>query len=330
MRTIDGTRYISAKEYAEIMNITVGRVSQIKAELPFVKIEEFGIEVINFDILDLQLKEKTFVQTKFETSNPLHTYTYKDMGSFFSKFALDLVQFKGNAEIRIEELQNKNQELSQYKIELEGEVKHLKANEKRLEEELDTTKTTLQEKAELNDGLSEMLNESKSALKDIQEKYEEIIFKNESLEVINKDLKHDLEIKVLEQNTLNAEKENLKEKVADLNNQMVKAKDELNEKDEIVVGLQAQNKELLQSIEANKINNKELEHQVEIKLLECKTLVTANQNLKNKVVELEKQIRSEKDLKEELNDLRKRIENISNQNSENSQETKNKAQPQKQ
>ena len=43
MRKIDGITYISAKEYAEMMNLTVGRVSQIKTELPFVKFEEFGI-----------------------------------------------------------------------------------------------------------------------------------------------------------------------------------------------------------------------------------------------------------------------------------------------
>jgi SMC interacting uncharacterized protein involved in chromosome segregation len=112
MRTIDGIRYISAREYAEMMNLTVGRVSQIKSELPFVKFDEFGIEVINFDLLELQLKEKAFAQAKFETSNPIHSYSYKDLGNFFAQFALDLVQLKGNADIRIQELQNKNQELS--------------------------------------------------------------------------------------------------------------------------------------------------------------------------------------------------------------------------
>ena len=322
MRTIDGTRYIAAKEYADIMGITVGRVSQLKAELPFVKMEEFGIEVINFDLLDLQLKEKTFAQTKFETSNPLHSYTYKDLGNFFSKFALDLVQFKGNAEMRIEELQNKNQELAQVKTDLERELMNLKVSHENLVSAHATLEETLGETNSLNDGLNERLNDNINTLKEVQEQCLELTDKNETLETINKDLKHDLEIKVLEQNTLNTEKESLKEKVSELNTQLNQSKEESNQKAETIKDLQAHAKGLEQTLEADKISRKELEHQAEIKVLERKTFETENQNLKQKVAELEKQLRNEKDLKGELNDLREKIENLSKQNSGNSAKTK--------
>ena len=324
MRTIDGTRYIAAKEYADIMGITVGRVSQLKAELPFVKMEEFGIEVINFDLLDLQLKEKTFAQTKFETSNPLHSYTYKDLGNFFSKFALDLVQFKGNAEMRIEELQNKNQELAQIKTDLERELMNLKVSHENLVSAHATLEELLGGTNALNDGLNERLNDNINTLKEVQEQCLELTDKNETLETINKDLKHDLEIKVLEQNTLNTEKESLKEKVSELNTQLNQSKEESNQKTESIKDLQAQAKELEQTLEADKISRKELEHQAEIKVLERKTFETENQNLKQKVAELEKQLRNEKDLKGELNDLREKIENLSKQNLENTAKSKSK------
>jgi DNA repair exonuclease SbcCD ATPase subunit len=216
MRTIDGTRYISAREYAEMANLTPGRVSQLKAELPFVKFEEFGIELINFDLLDLQQNEKVLAQSKYETTNPIHQYSYKDLGNFFGKFAMDLVQFKGNADFKINEIQERANQLMQDKENLENEKRDSVNREKGLNEQLSNLKQeydVMQGKMNALGTQFEEVNESKNSL---SETYEILVKENDELRIVHNDLKHDVEIKIIENKNLHSENEGLKSRVQSL------------------------------------------------------------------------------------------------------------------
>jgi uncharacterized coiled-coil DUF342 family protein len=216
MRTIDGTRYMSAREYADFANLTPGRVSQLKAELPFVRFEEFGIDLINFDLLDLQQNEKALAQSKYETSNPIHQYSYKDLGNFFGKFAMDLVQFKGNADFKINEIQAVANNLLQEKEWLETQRREGVSRENDLNDTLDT-------KIKEFDFTSQKLNEIEAKFDEIfvektalTEAHEMLVKSNEDLKVIHGDLKHEIEIKIIEHKNLVAENESLKSRVQSL------------------------------------------------------------------------------------------------------------------
>jgi hypothetical protein len=209
MRTIDGTRYMSAREYADFANLTPGRVSQLKAELPFVRFEEFGIDLINFDLLDLQQSEKVLAQSKYETINPLHLYSYKDLGNFFGKFAMDLVQFKGNADFKINEIQAVANNLLQEKESLETQRREGIIRENGLNDALNAKieefNTTNQKLNEIEAKFDQVLEE-KNALSEI---HEILVKSNNDLNVVHGDLKHEVEIKIIENKNLVAENESL-------------------------------------------------------------------------------------------------------------------------
>jgi hypothetical protein len=213
MRTIDGTRYISAREYADFANLTPGRVSQLKAELPFVRFEEFGIDLINFDLLDLQQNEKALAQSKYETSNPIHQYSYKDLGNFFGKFAMDLVQFKGNADFKISEIQEKANSLFQEKEVLLEEKRESLKREDKLNETLSAKilefNLTIDNLNEMELKYGEIFNKKST----LSETHQELLTSTNDLKIVHNDLKHEMEIKIIENKNLESENENLKNRI---------------------------------------------------------------------------------------------------------------------
>ncbi|MCB0564214.1 MAG: hypothetical protein KDD01_07545 [Phaeodactylibacter sp.] len=97
MRTIDGTRYISASEYADLKSISKGRVSQLKSTLPFERFDDFGVELINYDLLELQLDEKRLMEMQYSSQRALHQYSYRQLGQFFAKLLGELTKAEGEA-----------------------------------------------------------------------------------------------------------------------------------------------------------------------------------------------------------------------------------------
>jgi DNA repair exonuclease SbcCD nuclease subunit len=214
MRAIDGTRYISAREYAEMMNLTPGRVSQMKAELPFVKFEEFGVEVINFDLLELGEHQKALAQSRFETTSNLMSYSYKDLGNFFGKLLHDLVQFKGNADIRIKELDGQNQQLAKWMNEAEDRKAEAEAKAVELEKNLLETWAKVRFISEENLKLSEEVTALVIDKDDLANENEELHRSATNEKVIKAELEHRIEIKILENANLVSENESLKNRIA--------------------------------------------------------------------------------------------------------------------
>lgn len=109
MRTIDGTRYISASEYADIRGISKGRVSQLKSTLPFERFDDIGVELINYDLLELELDERRLMDLKYSSQRALHQYSYGQLGKFFAKLLGELTKAEGEAKeqaVSLEELLN--------------------------------------------------------------------------------------------------------------------------------------------------------------------------------------------------------------------------------
>ncbi len=214
MRKIDGISYISAKEYAEMMNLTVGRVSQIKTELPFVKFEEFGIELINFDLLTLSQTEKTLQQAKFQTVTPIHELSYKDLGNYFGKFIMDLVTFKGLADSQIADLQEKTATLTQQSEIIENEKTVLLSQFSNITAEIVALNEVLEEKRKVNESLKVALLEEETTNETFCLQSDLLSMELQHLKTLQKEEKHALEIKVIENKNLLAENENLKACIA--------------------------------------------------------------------------------------------------------------------
>ena len=112
MRIIDGRRYISVKEYAELKGINISRVSQLKktGELPFVEFKDLGISLIDFELLELTNQDKRFAITKFHVPMELNTISVLDTGRYFMKTLCDLLDNNTSEEIVI-----KDEEISELK-----------------------------------------------------------------------------------------------------------------------------------------------------------------------------------------------------------------------
>ena len=214
MRKIDGIAYISAKEYAEMMNLTVGRVSQIKAELPFVKFEEFGIELINFDLLTLSQTEKTLQQAKFQTATPIHELSYKDLGNYFGKFMMDLVTFKGLADSQIADLQEKATDLHQKSEIVENEKTVLLSQFSNITAEIVALNEVLEEERKTNESLKVALLEEETTNEALYLQSDLLSKELQHLKTLQKEEKHALDIKIIENKNLLAENENLKARIA--------------------------------------------------------------------------------------------------------------------
>ena len=214
MKTIEGTRYISAKEYAQMMNLTAGRVSQIKSELPFEKFEEFGIELINFDLLELSQSEKSLAQAKFQTTTPIHELSYKDMGNYFAKLLMDLVIFRGSADMQIKELQDKLGNLAQNFDVLENQNLVLSTQLSATGQEIACLTSSLLTAKEINQCLSSELEEFKLTNQELNTQLDNVSKEHNDLKVIYNEAKHEMQIKIIEINNLSSQNEQLKARLA--------------------------------------------------------------------------------------------------------------------
>lgn len=215
MRTIDGVRYISRKEYAEIKDITVGRVSQL-TDLPLVKFEDFGIEVINFDLISLSDTEKSLAQNKFQTATPIHELSYKDLGNYFGGFVMDLVNFKGSADIKYNDLQTKATDLRQKFEVCESEKSELSIEVYKLKLEVSNLTSQIEEKEQKHKNLVTEFENLKTVNEELNLNYDTVSKEHQDLKIVQSDSKHELEIKIIENKNLSAENESLKARLSSM------------------------------------------------------------------------------------------------------------------
>ena len=216
MRTIDGIRYVSARELADIKGISISRVSQIKSELPFVKFEEFGLELVNLELVELTAQQELMAKQKFQTTTLIHELSYKDLGNYFGKFVMDLVSFKGSADLKMDEMQAKINCLQQKNEAAEAERDSLRTQITGMDLVIQGQATDCVRYVEQNAQLS-VMNET------LSENNEQLIANRAQLanelgavQAVCNDSKHNLEIKIVENKALLTENESLKLRLAQL------------------------------------------------------------------------------------------------------------------
>ena len=166
MRYIDGTRYISASEYAELKMISQGRVSQLKSKLPFEKFDDLGVELINFDKLELELDERQLMTIRYNSNSPIHQYTYKELGKFFSKLLGEMTR-------STEDAINAKQIIEDEKDILKSEFFMLNQKHETLQQSLEEATLHNDELTEINEKQAQTIDEFETSTSQLEEQLQE-------------------------------------------------------------------------------------------------------------------------------------------------------------
>ena len=314
MRTIEGTRYISASECAVLLGKTEGWVSQNKKNLPFSTFEDFKIDLINYDMLLLQQGEETFRQKIYETHEALHQYTYKDAGLIMAKSLMDLVQFKEQADTKLEALEKTVESFTQQQVEWENEKEAHQEMEKEVSEQLQTTVETLEQVKTKHQILIEASEDQTEKYEQLKIQHQETEYHYETIKEENRILIQQAEINNVELKNFLIENESLKSRIhsaeTTLENERQKLQTinrQLNEKTtqyEVLMNkYQAIEKEQSELIK----QYQDLKQSHDVSIIDYKTLGLENEGLKNKIIKLETTQQTESKYKEEFEGLKKLV-----------------------
>lgn len=314
MRTIEGTRYISASECAVLMGKTEGWVSQNKKNLPFSTFEDFKIDLINYDILLLQQGEETFRQNIYETKQALHQYTYKDAGLIMAKSLMDLVQFKEQADTKLASLEKTVESFTQQQAEWESEKEAYQIREKEISEQLQERSETLEQEKTKHQILIEASKEQTEKYEQLKTQRQETENNYEVLKEENQGLIHQAEIKNVELKNALSENGSLKNRVESAEIALENERQKLQ-----TLGIQLNEKTTQHEVLMNKYQaiekeqselmkqSQDLKQSHDVNIIDYKTLKLENEGLKNKLIQLETAQQTEAKYKEEFEGLRKMV-----------------------
>jgi hypothetical protein len=316
MRTIEGTRYISASECAVLLGKTEGWVSQNKKNLPFSTFEDFKIDLINYDILLLQQGEETLRQKIYETKEALHQYTYKDAGLIMAKSLMELVQFKEQTDIKLEALEKTVESFTQQQTIWENEKEAYQTRERELNEQLQVFSKTLEKEKVSHQTLMETSKEQ-------TEKYEQLKTQNQATEhnyeitkEENQALIHQAEIKNVALKNTFSENESLKNRVDSAEKTIENERQKLQ-----TLGTQLNEKTTQYEVLMNKYQaiekeqselmkqHQDLKQSHDVSIIDYKTQGLENEGLKNKIIQLETAQQTEAKYKEEFEELKQLVMN---------------------
>lgn len=292
MRNINGTNYISVKEYAALKNVTIGRVSQMKSDLPFEKFEDFSIELINFDLLQLEEKEAVHAQTKFQTTHPLHTYTYKQMGMFVVEMAKTGNEARANAETLLIEkdaiLAEKNQQFT----DLQQITTELNRNFKEAQQKIEQLSIDLGEKSEALEAMKVSFESEKSTKEELEHEKQANLKTIEELNTIQQKLQANFEMKVVENQGLINENSIHKVQQENLGKELVREKELVQTLRQELSQALTQKEQLTQEQAALKLSQQQAIHDKEMKEGEMKALQKENSLYVKQIETLTKNVES--------------------------------------
>lgn len=113
--TIDKTKELTRKEYIDFLHKTKGdtlteaRISQL-VSAGKLKVRDYP-QLGNLQLIVLDEDEQALAQSFFTTSQPLHTYSYKELGQMFGKLIHDQNIEVGNAKTLLTEKQEELEKL---------------------------------------------------------------------------------------------------------------------------------------------------------------------------------------------------------------------------
>ena len=303
MKNINGTNYISFKEYAEIKGKTAGRIYQLKNELPVVKFEDLGVELINYDLLQLNETEVNLAQSKFQTTQALHTYDHKQLSLFFADMIKGNSEARTNAETLLREKELALEEQKQLVLELTEKNKSLDA--------------LLSQAQEENLGLSESLKEKTAAL----EKADNLIANQskdlailttdkqnaldlvESLKLAQQKLQSEYDLKVAENQGLIKEQSFTVAQMDGLNKEIGKLQKGMEDLSQEHQKALEQKEDLNKQLSETKTLQQKTLHDLELKGIELQSLMKENTSLQSQVVALNQKLQTEQSFNQRLGKL---------------------------
>jgi chromosome segregation ATPase len=303
MQNINGTNYISFREYAELKGKTAGRIYQLKNELPVVKFEDLGVELINFDLLQLSETEVNLAQSKFQTTQALHTYDHKQLSLFFAEM------IKGNSEART----NAETLLREKELVLEEQsktIQELTERGKSLEDSLSQTQTKngdltelLQTKTDALEKADALIAEQDTELSALRADNSKALTLVESLKSSQEKLQKDFEVKVAENTGLLKEQSFSTTQITGLQKEIEKLQkglEGLNQEHQKVLG---QKEDLTILLNETKTLQQKTLHELELKGIELQGLTKDNTSLQSQVVALTQKLQEEQSFNQRLGKL---------------------------
>ena len=303
MQNINGTNYVSFKEYAELKGKTAGRIYQLKNELPVVKFEDLGVELINFDLLQLSETEVNLAQSKFQTTQALHTYDYKQLSLFFADMIKGNFEARSNAETLLREKELVLEEQGKVILELTEKNKSLDALLSQAQEENLGLRDSLQEKTAALEKADVSIVEQNADLLALTADKSEALALVESLKLSQQKLQSDFELKAAENVGLMKEQTFTVAQMARLNKEIEKLQkgiEDLSQEHQRVLG---QKEDLNQQLSKTKTLQQKTLHDLELKGFEIQGLIKDNTSLQSQVVALNQKLQEEQSFNQRLGKL---------------------------
>ena len=303
MQNINGTNYLSFKEYAELKGKTAGRIYQLKNELPVVKFEDLGVELINFDLLQLNETEVNLAQSKFQTTQALHTFDHKQLSLFFVDMIKGNVEARSNAETLLREKEGMMEEQSKIIGELTEKNKSLDSLLSQAQEEKLSLTESLREKTDALVKADALITEQNSDLLALTADKSAALSLVESLKLDQQKLQNEFELKVTENQGLIKEQTFAQSQISNLTKEeekLQKGMDGLSQEHQKVLG---QKEDLNQQWNETKTLHQKTLHDLELKGFEIQGLVKDNTSLQSQVLTLNQKLQEEQSLQQRLGKL---------------------------
>ncbi len=303
MQNINGTNYVSFKEYAELKGKTAGRIYQLKNELPVVKFEDLGVELINYDLLQLSDTEVNLAQSKFQTTQALHTYDHKQLSLFFADMIKGNFEARSNVETLLREKELVLEEQGKVILELTEKNKSLDALLSQAQEEHLGLRDSLQEKTAALEKADALIAEQNADLLALTTDKSEALALVESLKLSQQKLQSDYDLKAAENVGLIKEQTFTVAQMAGLNKEIEKLQkgmESLNQEHQKVLG---QKEDLNILLNETKTLQQKTLHDLELKGFEIQGLIKDNTSLQSQAVALTQKLQEEQSFNKRLGKL---------------------------
>ena len=303
MQNINGTNYISFQEYAQIKGKTVGRIYQLKNELPVVKFDDLGVELINYDLLQLNETEVNLAQSKIQTTQALHTYDHKQLSLFFAEMIRGNSEARTNAETLLREKEVVMEEQSNTILELTEKNKSLDSLLSQAQEENIGLTESLQEKTDALEKADALISELHLNVEGLTTDKQAALDLGEELKLSQQKLQSDYELKAAENVGLMKEQTLRVAQISGLNQEIEKLQtgmENLTQEHQKVLG---QKEDLNTALNESKTLQQKTLHDLEVKGIEMQNLVKESTSLQSQVVALQEKLQEEQSFNQRLGKL---------------------------
>lgn len=300
MQNINGTNYISFQEYAQIKGKTVGRIYQLKNELPVVKFDDLGVELINYDLLQLNDTEANLAQSKFQTTQALHIYDHKQLSLFFAEMIKGNIEARTNAETLLREKEGMMEEQSNTILELTEKNKSLDSLLSQAQEEKVGLTESLREKTDALEKADAFMKELHLEVEGLTTDKKVALDLGEELKIAQQKLQSDYELKTVENVGLVKEQTLKVAQIAGLNKEIEKLQTGMENLTQEHQKTLAQKEDLNTALNESKILQQKTLHDLELKGIEAQGLIKDNTSLQSQVVALNQKLQEEQSFNQRL------------------------------